>query len=349
MTQALTRIGKLSEMRSQAANIACLQLIRDSCFLSPDVRRHRACRNEALRILEHEEASDEILDEDIRDGINDFAMKFYCRGAASQCASCGEMIPNGSKACLVCGQVIDEPAGILAKPTWENRLTLTAFEVAIATSVAVDGLLTYSINRTVRLIVLRNLLHQSDRDNWKIRAHEIRESLLDRWPDEQKPDPSSWQIRFIRACAAFWLVGWPMLESQFDLAEIDQKFNSRLVRAVSISAARWLEADQDGEDYGRLVRGIIDTNGIDKEKAILAISPADLEQAESGNDPREKQVVLHPPELLMRGTISHTVSGEAWLNIPLSDDEKEILESNFGVVEMPYEDLRAKFEFESEE
>ncbi len=349
MTRALTRLGSVSEMRRQTANLATQQLIKDSCFLSAEANRHTRCREKAIEILGYTpeaiaQLTDDDLDNDIRDGLQDFAMKFYCRGASIRCGSCGDMIPNGARACPKCGVIVTEPAGVLAKPEWETRLTLTAFEVAIASSIITDDLMMYSIHNTVRLLVLRNLLNQSEDDHWKVRVHDIRQHMLDRWPDGRKPENGSWQIRFIRASAVFWLLGWWALEDYFTIEEVDRMFNTHLVKAVAVSVGRWADAGAYLDDYGRLVHGIMNTPGINREKAILAISPEDLKSAETDDDTREKQIVLHPPELLSRGTITYSVQGEPWLVIPVKPPEVEILEARFEVTELSYSDLIAKLE-----
>lgn len=336
-------------MRRQTANLAALQLIKDSCFLSADAFRHTRCREEAIKIFGYtseaiERLTNDDLNDDIRDGLDDFAMKFYCRGASIRCTSCGDIIPNGARACPNCGVIVIEPAGVLAKPEWETRLTLTAFEVAIASSIITDDLMMYSIHNTARLLVLRNLLNQSENDHWKVRVHDIRQHMLDRWPDGRKPENGSWQIRFMRASAVFWLLGWSALEDYFTMEEVDRMFNTHLVKAVAVSVGRWVDAGADLSDYGRLVHGIMSTPEINREKAILAISPEDLEAAETGDDAREKQIVLHPPELLSRGTITYSIQGDPWLVIPVKPPEVEILEARFEVTELSYSDLIVKLE-----
>lgn len=347
----LARLGTQADMRQQAVNIATLQMIQDSCFWSPEKHRHSECRRAAYEITGHEPDSgwlaDGELKEVIQNGRFDFAMKFYCRGAQYVCGSCGSLVPNGMKGCPECGQAIEEQAGVLAIPEWQTRLTLKTMEVAVNTALQVDQLITHNIHRTMRLLALRNLLNQSDRDSWKIRANELREQVLDAWPDGLKPDKDSWQFRFCRASAVFWIVGWPMLEDHFTLEEVDKLFNVRLIKAVSVSAAKWVDAEADPGSYGRIVRGIIDASDLDKEKAILGLSPADLVAASGKDAAKEKVLVLHPPELLMRGTLFNVPSG-AWLAIPISEPEFEILESRFGVPELDYADLIARLEKEGD-
>lgn len=354
MTRALTRLGSISDMRRQTANLAALQLIKDSCFLSAEANRHTHCREKAIEIMGYTpetiaQLTDDDLDDDIRDGLQDFAMKFFCRGASITCWSCGNLIPNGARACQKCGVIVTEPAGVLAKPEWETRLTLTAFEVAIASSLITDELMMYSIHSTARLLVLRNLLNQSENDHWKVRAHDIRQHMLDRWPDGRQPETGSWQIRFMRASAVFWLLGWPALRNYFSMEAVEKLFNTHLIKAVAVSVGRWADADVDLDDYGRLVHGIMLTPGINKEKAIRAISPEDLKEAETGEDARERQIVLHPPELLTRGMITYSATGEPWLVIPVKQPEVEILEARFEVTELSYSDLIAKLEEENED
>jgi hypothetical protein len=116
--------------------------------------------------------------------------------------------------------------------------------VAIATRLVVDELLMVTIFRSVRLLVLRNLASQSDQDSWEMRAREIREMVLDAWPEGSKPGRDTWEFRFIRTCAVFWLVSWPMLKGRFTLDEIDG-WSTKLVRAVAVSSQRWADAGAD--------------------------------------------------------------------------------------------------------
>lgn len=347
----LARLGTQTDMRQQAVSIATLQMIQDSCFWSPERYRHVECREAACKIIEYKPdggLNDSDLMEIIQRNEFNFAMKFYCHGAQHTCGSCSSLIPNGMKGCPTCGQAIEQQSGVLAVPEWEARLTLKTMEVAVNTALQVDQLITYNIHRTMRLLALRNLLSQSDRDSWKTRANELREQVLDAWPDGLKPDKDSWQFRFCRASAVFWIVGWPMLEDHFTLDEVDKLFNVRLIKAVSVSAAKWVDAKADPDSYGRIVRGIMDASDLDKEKAILGLSPADLAVAVNGKDEaKEKVLVLHPPELLMRGTLFNALSG-AWLAIPVSEPEFEILESRFGVTELDYEALIARLEKEDD-
>ncbi|MEI2691580.1 MAG: hypothetical protein V9H69_18510 [Anaerolineae bacterium] len=172
-----------------------------------------------------------------------FFYAFYCQGAAAVCAACGELIEPGQPACPNCGLALEEPLGLLARPEWERRLTTRGLEVAIATRLVVDELLMVTIFRSVRLLVLRNLANQSDQDSWEMRAREIREMVLDAWPEGSKPGRDTWEFRFIRTCAVFWLVAWPMLKGRFTLEEIDG-WSTKLVRAVAVSSQRWADAER---------------------------------------------------------------------------------------------------------
>lgn len=352
-TQGIVLFGSTDRMRRQTADVAVMQLIQESCFLSPERARHAACRAKALEILGLYDATDEAILAAISAHAR-FAMNFYCQGAATRCSGCGGLVGPGHLGCPECGQVLEQPVGVLARPEWETRLTTKALEVAITTALVVDDLLMVTIHRTVRLLVLRNLLSQSGQSHWKLRASEIRQTVLDAWPEGRKPDKESWEYRFIRACAVFWVVGWPMLKAAFTLPEVDERFNTRLVRAVSISAARWADAGADPDDYGHLVRGIMETDGLNKEKAILALSPADIVRADPADpadpetQPAALAVVLHPPELFMRGTIAYTPLGVPWLAIPLEQAEVEALETRYGIAEAPAAELIARFAEETE-
>lgn len=344
--QGIVLFGSTDRMRRQAADMAVTQLIEESCFLSPERQRHDACRAKALEILGFYDATDAAIQVAIPAHAR-FAMDFYCQGAALVCAACGALIGPGHRACPECGLAIEQPVGVLARPEWETRLTTKALEVAVATTLVADDLLMYTIHRTVRLFVLRNLLNQSSLDSWQTRVREIRETVLDAWPEGRKPDKESWQYRFIRVSAAFWVVAWPMLKDFLSLQQVDA-FNTRLVRAIAASATRWADANADPLDYGQLVSRILSSESIDKVRAIQALSPADVTPVEGDEAPRAGKVVLHPPELLMRGTIAHTPLGAAWLAIPLHPPEVEALETRFGVAELPIAKLLAQFNEDAE-
>jgi hypothetical protein len=171
-------------------------------------------------------------------------------------------------------------------------------------------------------MVLRNLAGQSPRDDWEVRAREIRELVLDAWPEGVRPGRDTWEFRFIRTCAVFWLVAWPMLKERFTLEEIDG-WNTRLVRAVAVSSQRWADAGADGQDYAGAVDAILATPGINKEQAILALAPTD---AAPHRRPEPGKVVIHPPELVYeRAKRAYSKFGDPWLVIWLEPDEDRML------------------------
>lgn len=339
-TQSIVLFGSPDRMRRQAADAAVTQLIQESCFLSPERQRHDACRAKALEIFGWQDATDAAIIVAIQ-GHARFALDFYCLGAALNCAACGALVGPGYPACPECGLVIEQPVGILAKPEWETRLTTKALEVAITTSLVADDLLMYTIHRTIRLFVLRNQLNQSTLDNWQTRVREIRQALLDAWPEGREPDKDSWEYRFIRTSAAFWVVAWPMLKGFLSLNEVDA-FTTKLVRAIATSATRWADAGADPLDYGQLVSRILASASIDKVRAISALSPADIAPAEGDTAPKAGKVVLHPPELLMRGSIAYTPQGAPWLAIPLHPPEVDALAATYGLAEVPVARLLAQ-------
>ncbi len=322
MARDIVLSGSVQDMRQQTGTIAALSLIEESCFMSPERGRHGHCRRRALALLGlDEQADDGTIEQAIR-AQPAFFFQFFCQGAAALCASCGELIEPGALACAHCGLALEEPLGLLARPEWESRLTTRALEVAIATRLVADELLMHTILRSARLLVLRNLAGQSDEDDWEVRAREIRELMLDAWPEGVKPGRDTWEYRFIRTCAVFWLLAWPMLRATFTLDEIDG-WSTKLVRAAAVSSQRWADAEADPADYAAAVEAILATAGINKEQAILALAPTDVVQ-EDRRAPA--QVVIHPPELVWeRAERAHSRQGDPWLIIWLEPAEDEML------------------------
>ena len=330
MTTDIVLFGTRNQMRQQAAAISVIQLLRESCFLSHDRQRHLACRDRALELLNFSQDSDVPSDDRIEEAIRrspQFAAQFYCLGRAYACASCGSLMGPGYTTCPECSAPVDEPTGILAKPEWETRLTTKALEIAILTDAASQGLLMHTINRTVRLFVLRNQLGHSSLDSWQFRVKEIRETVLDAWPEGYKPSKESWEYRYIRACAVFWVVAWPMLRQAFNLQAIDERFNSKLIRAVSVSAQRWADAGADGGEYASLVRQILDAGHLDAEKLIAALVPP----SQNGSANRGR-LILHPPEIIMRGSVVYSPLGDPWLLSPLEPEEDKAIIERYGLL-----------------
>lgn len=322
MSHEIVLSGSLQNMRRQASVLAVLCLVSETCFFSSERGRHGQCRAEALHLLGLDDAADDATLEQAILASLTFAWQFHCQGAASLCASCGSLIEPGYPACLECGVILEQPVGVLARPEWENRLTTRALEIAIATRTVADDLLMYTIFRSVRLLVLRNLANQSSLENWELRAHELREMILDAWPEGCKPGKDTWEYRFIRACAVFWLVAWPMLKERFTLDEIDS-WNTKLVRATAVSSQRWADAGAEPESYAEAVEAIVESTGIDRERAIAALAPSDLRPE---SDTGARRVVIHPPDLVYeRSTRARSRLGDTWLLIALEPDEDEVL------------------------
>jgi hypothetical protein len=328
MPRDIVLSGSVQDMRQQAGTIAALTLLEESCLLSPERGRHGHCRAKALALLGLDEnAGDGTIAAAVR-AQPAFFFQFYCQGAAAMCASCGELIGPGEGGCQACGLALEEPLGLLARPEWESRLTTRALEVAIATRLVADELLMVTIFRSVRLLVLRNLAGQPDQDDWERRAREMRELVLDAWPEGRKPGRDTWEFRYIRTCAVFWLVAWPMLKGRFTLAEIDG-WNTRLVRATAVSSQRWADAEAAPDDYAAAVEAILATPGINREQAIQALAPSDaVEEAQRPPAP----VVIYPPELVWeRARRARSRLGDAWLLIHLEPAEDEALAAKIGL------------------
>ncbi len=322
MTREIILSGSVQDMRQQTATIATLGLISESCFLSPERSRHGHCRRRALALLGLDQTADDGTIERAVQAQPAFFYAFYCQGAAAVCASCGELIEPGQTMCSQCGLALEEPLGLLARHEWERRLTTRGLEVAIATRLVVDELLMVTIFRSVRLLVLRNLANQSEEDSWEVRAREIREMVLDAWPEGSKPGRDTWEFRFIRTCAVFWLVSWPMLRDRFTLEEIDT-WSTKLVRAVAVSSQRWADAGADAADYAAALEAILATTGINKEQAILALAPIGVAR-EQRLEPGK--VVIHPPELVYeRAKRAYSKFGDPWLVIWLDPAEDRML------------------------
>jgi hypothetical protein len=323
MTTDIVLYGNLSDMRRQAANTAVLSLIEGSCFLSSEGHKHEHCQDSALELLGLEYAA--TCHDDIRHAImvsDTFISQFYCRGASTGCANCGAMVPPGYSKCPDCDQEIVVPAGVLALAEWQTNLASAALRVAIATHLIAGDLLSYTIHRTTRLVVLRNMLNQSDLDDWNTRAREVRNHILDQWPEGSQPQKDSWEHRFIRISAAFWLVAWPMLKLKFTLEEIDA-WNTKMIRAAVVSATKWEDAGASPASYAEIVRAITTSQDLDQVAAIKGVSPADMEDDDDEPEVKPK-LFIHPPELVIRGKLVVTEKGH-FLGVPISEEETETL------------------------
>lgn len=330
MTEEIVLYGSLSTMRRQAATQSVVALIEETCFLSPEKARHGHCRIAALTILglSYEGTSDAQIKSAIAKSET-FVSQFYCRGAATTCANCGLMVLPGYTECPSCEQKIDVPAGVLAIPEWQTRLTSQALRVAITTHLVAGDLLSYTIHRTTRLIILRNMLSQSDAESWERRAEEVRNFILDHWPEDHQPKRDSWEFRFIRISAAFWLVAWPMLKKEFTLDQVDS-WNTMMIRAAVTSAVKWQDAGASPEAYASIVSEIVQTPDLNQVAAVRGVSPADLMDAEEEEEPASSPpLFIHPPELLVRGQLVVTDNG-SFLGVPISEQEMEALMMTWG-------------------
>ncbi len=328
MTTDIVLYGNLTDMRRQAAATAVISLIEGSCFLSPEGHKHEHCQDRAFALLGLEMGSDN--NDDIRKAIIDsdtFISQFYCQGAATGCANCGAMVLPGYSKCPDCDQEIDVPAGVLTLAEWQTNLTSAALQVAIATHLIAGDLLSYTIHRTTRLVVLRNMLNQSDLDDWNTRAREVRNHILDQWPEGSQPPKDSWEHRFIRISAAFWLVAWPMLKLKFTLEEIDG-WNTKMIRAAVISATKWEDAGANPDSYAEIVKAITTSQDLDQVAAIKGVSPADMEDDNDESEVKPK-LFIHPPELVVRGKLVVTERGH-FLGVPISEEEMETLMMVWG-------------------
>jgi hypothetical protein len=324
MTTDIVLYGNLTDMRRQAANTAVISLLEGSCFLSPDWNKHKHCRATAIKLLGLERWMPD--GDEFRETImasSTFVSQFYCQGAATGCANCGAMVLPGYNKCPDCDQEIDVPTGVLALAEWQTNLTGAALQVAIATHLIAGDLLSYTIHRTTRLVVLRNMLNQSDLDDWNTRAREVRNHILDQWPEGSQPAKDSWEHRFIRISAAFWLVAWPMLKKRFTLEEIDG-WNTKMIRAAVVSATKWEDAGANPESYAEIVKAITASEDLDQVAAIRGVSPADMEDEDYTLEEVKPKLFIHPPELVVRGKLVVTEKGH-FLGVPISEEEMETL------------------------
>lgn len=332
MTTGIVLSGSIPQMRQQSAVAAVLSLIEQSCFLSPEKNKHEHCWGAAIENLGLESGA---TDDEIRKAMLDspaFLSQFYCQGAATGCAACGSLNGPGVRKCVECDEPIDLPVGVLAKSEWQTRLTTEALRVAITTHIVAGDLLSYTIHRTTRLMVLRNMLNHSDGMDWNLMARDVRNTIVDAWPEGMAPDKASWEWKFIRISAAFWIVAWPMLKKQFTLEEVDA-WNTKMIRAAVVSATKWFDADADPEVYGQVVAGIMEDNSINKTAALAGVSPADMEsddeEEENAVSITPPPVFIHPSDLITRGTVVATRSG-FFLGVPITQDECDALAGAWG-------------------
>lgn len=321
--------GTVEDMRRQVANVAVLALIEESCFLSPEALRHELCRDIARELVGWQ---DEYGPSAMADAIRrhpTFAMDFYCRGAAHVCGRCGAVVAPGHKACPDCTSPI-EHQDILLRPAWETRLVTKGLEVAITTSLAADGLVMVTLHRTTRLFALRNLLNHSAKADWQLRTKHIRAAILDAWPEGKKPEHDSWEVRWLRESATFWVLVWPHLAAYLTLEQVDA-LNTRFIRAITASAVKWTTAGGDMDLFARLVDGVLKLDGVDKVAALAALRPDGMAGDADRAAGKGKQSVLQPAELLRRGELVETFPGGAALVIELDEAEVALLETGYGI------------------
>lgn len=346
MTTTIALRSSTIDNRRQAAVRAVTSLIEETCFWSTQSLRHQHCYEHALEMLGlsvHDCETEDEMNAAIRYGIEqnrgNFIHDWYCEGAATTCTNCGTLVEPGYQFCPDCNQKFTTQVAVLTKPEWELRLTTRVLEIAINTSILSDELLTGAIFQSVRLIVVRNLLNQSEHDDWKGRIKAIQAHVIDAWPEDSRPDKTSWEWRYARECATFWVVAWPMLKKCFTLADIE-KFSTKIIRAIAVSSRRWAEEGADPDVYCKIIKGLLESTGIDKERAIRELYPEDADPEQSNREP-EPTVVFHAPEILARGKIARNDEGKPWLTTPLEEQEVDILVNQFGIDEDSIETLVA--------
>ena len=186
------------------------------------------------------------------------------------------------------------------------------------------------LHRTTRLFALRNLLNHSEKTDWQLKAKHIRSAILDAWPEGRKPEHDSWEVRWIRESATFWVLVWPYLSRYLSLQQVDE-LNTRLIRAISSSAVKWSTAGGNMDLFARLVDGVLNMEGVDRVAALAALRPdmvtADADQPET----KAKQAVLQPVALLSRGELIETLTGGTALIIELDDEEVALLATGYGI------------------
>jgi hypothetical protein len=327
----ITLSGSIPQMRQQSAVTAVLSLIEQSCFFSPEKNRHGHCRQAAIEHLGlHFAATDSEINKAMLSSPA-FLSQFYCQGAATGCAACGSLNGPGVRKCIECGENIDLPVGLLAKAEWQTRLTTEALRVAITTHIVAGDLLSYTIHRTTRLLVLRNMLNHSDDTDWNLMARDVRNTIVDAWPEGLQPDKASWEWKFIRISAVFWIVVWPMLKGKFTLDQIDT-WNTKEIRAAVVSATKWFDAGADPEVYGTVVDSIMKDETINRTAALAGVSPADAENDDDDGDAvsiTPPPIFIHPLDLVSRGTVVATRKG-FFLGVPISQDECDALAGAWG-------------------
>lgn len=345
MTQIIL-YNSVTDNRRQAAVSAVIGLIEETCFWSSESLRHQHCYEAALECLglsvhnyETEDEMNAAIRFGIEQNIGNFIYDWYCEGAATTCTNCGALVEPGYQSCPECNNKFTTAIGVLAKPEWELRLATRVLEIAVNTTIVIDELLTHAINQTVKLIVVRNLLNQGEHDDWKARIKAIQAHVIDAWPEDGRPDKTSWEWRYARECATFWVVAWPMLKKCFTLQDLE-KFSTKIIRAIAVSSRRWAEEGADPEVYCKIIKGLLESTGIDKERAIRELYPEDADPEQSSRE-KEPMVVFHAPEILARGKIARNDEGKPWLSTPLQEQEVEILIGQFGIGEDSIETLVA--------
>lgn len=318
MTQLAPKGSATIDIRQRASAQAAHSLIEDSCFLSPEGKKHGLCIQSAAELLGVLYGYQDLTSDDWRNLIaqsETFAFEFFCRGH------------NTSK-----GNV-----PVLAAEEWEHRLVDRGLEIAIATAQATDGLMMYTIHRTARLYAERNYLNHSEGMDARLRIKHIRSSILDAWPEGEKPEHDTWEVRWIRESVTFWTLAYPYLGKIDD--DTIEAFNTRYIRAIAGSAMRWYQSESDMQQYGDIVANIMNMEGVDKVAAIAAISP--LSQKEKKEE--KKAYTIHPPELIRRGEIVETASGLTMLVIKLEENEPDLLQIGYGVLGIEHDDFLSMF------
>lgn len=326
MTQLAPKGSATIDIRQRAAGQAAHSLIEDSCFLSPDGKKHGLCMESAIELLAPifgEGNYKDMTSDEWRNLIaqsETFAFEFFCRGQDTAKGN----VP------------------VLAAEEWEHRIVDRGLEIAIATAQATDGLMMYTIHRTARLYAERNYLNHSENTDARLRIKHIRSAILDAWPEGEKPEHDTWEVRWIRESVTFWTLAYPYLHEIDN--DVIESFNTRYIRAIAGSAMRWHQSESDMKQYGKAVADIMGMESIDKVAAIAAISP--LSQKEKKEE--KKAYTIHPPELIRRGNIVESSSGVTMLVIELEENEPDLLQIGYGVLGMEHDDFLSMFVSESD-
>lgn len=285
------------DLRSADYNQAALQLIQETCFLSPARHQHTLCQRYYDTISEGRPPEE----------MPDLWLKFYCLGAAVQCTNCDAraMVPPGGSQCPRCRSRIHNPPStqeewirrVIAR-TITNNVMILRQQTSYASHIVLHG---------AWLAYEYRLLEWGEDDTPSQKTTTLLNFLFEAIEqDEQYPIRADWIHNWARYVARFVVEVWPLLKERgFTFKEIEGLTTYQIMSLA-------IEVREQGEQ----------------------IITAFLENPNIFRRPRIGKARMREYELLREARIMRTEEGP-FLLVPISPDDLEVLQIKYGWKEIP--------------